>query len=312
MIKKRPFGSTGVKVGEIGFGGWSIGERQWGNPDLDQSTAALRAALDAGVTFFDTAQEYGHTKSEEVFGEILGPREDVFIATKTGKYWEGEKFCTDYSPEYIVSSAEGSLRRLRRERIDLYQLHNPGPEVSARPETWEALQKLQQQGKIRFYGSSLSSMEELRAAIDNGCASVQLMVHMADVREMPLLRAAAEAGLAVIVRTPLAWGALTGKYKLPFELPESDFRSPGHWGHKTFTKYVQRAQELRFLEGPGQTLAQAAIRYVLSLEGVSVVIPGAKTPEQLAQNVAAAEGRLTAEQLAKIAELQARWAREEG
>lgn len=205
-MEQRDFGSTGVKVGEIGFGGWSIGEVQWGSPDVHGSMAAIRAALDAGVTFFDTAQEYGHFKSEEVFGEALGGREGIFVATKTGKYWEEGKFRTDYSPGYIVASAEGSLKRLRTECIDLYQLHNPGVEVSARAETWEALKKLTRQGKIRFYGSSIGSMAELRSAIDGGCAAVQLMVHMADVRELPLLRTAAEAQLAIVCRTPMAWG----------------------------------------------------------------------------------------------------------
>jgi len=306
-MNQREFGSTGVTVSEIGFGGWSIGEPQWGSPPVEQSVAALQAALDAGVTFFDTAQEYGHYRSEEVFGEVLGGREDVFVATKTGKFWAGGEFRTDYSPEHIVRAAEESLRRLRTDRIDLYQLHNPGPEVSARDETWEALRRLQEAGKIRFFGSSLGSMAEVRSAIAGGCASVQLMVHMADTSERPLLDAAAEAGLAVVCRTPLAWGALTGKYAPGFDLAETDFRSPGHWGHRRFSEYVERARQLRFLEGPDQTLAQAAIRYVLSIEGVSVVIPGAKTPEQLRQNVAAAEGRLADEQLARIADLQAGW-----
>ena len=306
-MKHRDFGKTGVQVGEIGFGGWSIGERQWGSPDVEQSAAAIRAALEAGVTFFDTAQEYGEGRSEEIFGRELGGRKDVFVATKTGKYWLDGNFHTDYSPEHIARSAEDSLRRLRTERIDLYQLHNPGKEVSARAETWEALRRLREQGKVRFYGSSLDTMEELRCAIEGGCAAVQLMVHMADVRALPLVKAAAEAGLAVICRTPLAWGALSGKYAPGFTLPPEDFRAPGHWGHKTFTRYVRRAQELRFLERDGQSLAQAAIRYVLALEGVSVVIPGGKTPRQVLENVSAGEGELTAEELKRIAEVQRSW-----
>ena len=306
-MKLRQFGSTGVAVSGIGFGGWSIGEVQWGSPDVEASAAAVRAALDAGVTFFDTAQEYGAGTSEEVFGKVLADTEDIFVSTKTGKYWQDGKFLTDYSPGYIIRSAEDSLRRLKRDRIDLYQLHNPGVEVSARPETWEALQRLQEQGKIRFYGSSLSGMEELVSAIDGGCAAVQLMVHMADTSELPLARAAHQAGLAVICRTPLGWGALSGKYKPGFSLPASDFRAPDHWGHKTFTKWVERAQQLRFLEGPDRTLGQAALRYVLALDEISVVIPGGKTPEQVAQNVAAAERGLTAEQLERIAELQVSW-----
>jgi len=306
-MNQRNFGSTGVKVSEIGFGGWSIGEVQWGSPDLADSAAAVAAALDAGVTFFDTAQEYGRFKSEEVFGKVLAGRKDVFVATKTGKYWDQERFRTDYSPEFIIASAEGSLRRLHTDRIDLYQLHNPGEEVSARPETWEALKTLRQQGKIRFYGSSLDSMDEMRSAMAGGCAAVQLMVHMADMRTRPVLRAAADAGLAVVARTPMAWGALSGKYTPGFTLPDSDFRSPGHWGHRTFTQFVERAQDLRFLERPGQTLAQGAIRYVLAQEGVSVVIPGAKTPEQVRENVAAAETELTSDELATVAEVQQTW-----
>lgn len=306
-MKQRAFGSTGVSVGEIGFGGWSIGEVQWGSPDLAASVAAVEAALEAGATFFDTAQEYGNGKSEEVFGQVLDGREGVFVATKTGKYWQDGKFRTDYSPEFIVASAEASLKRLKTDCIDLYQLHNPGVKVSARPQTWEALRKLQQAGKIRFYGSSLDTMAEFRSAVDGGCASIQIMVHMADVGELPLLQAAADAGVAVIVRSPMGWGALSGKYEPGFSLPASDFRSAGHWGHKTFTQYVERAQQLRFLGGPDQTLGQAAIRYLLAQEGVSVVIPGGKTPEQVRQNVAAAQGELTEQQLAKIAELQQGW-----
>ncbi len=306
-MQQRDFGSTGVKVSEIGFGGWSIGEPQWGSPDVKGSIAAIETALEAGVSFFDTAQEYGHGKSEEVFGQILGGREGVFIATKTGKFWEAGRFGTDYSPEHIIASVEGSLHRLRRDRIDLYQLHDPGRLYSARPETWEALRKLQQQGKIRFYGSSLGTMAELRPAIENGCAAVQLMVHMADAGEMPLLRAAAEAGLAVICRTPMAWGALTGKYKPGFKLPREDFRSPGRWGHKAFKQYVERAQQFGFLAGPGQTPAQAAIRYVLAQPGVSVVIPGAKTAEHARENTAAGRGRLSKKQLSRIAEVQRQW-----
>lgn len=305
-MKERQFGSTGVKVSTIGFGGWSIGEAQWGSPAVESSAEAVRAALEAGVTFFDTAQEYGAGMSEQVFGEILAGA-DVFVATKTGKYWQEGKFHTDYSPEHIAGSVEDSLRRLKRDRIDLYQLHNPGDEVSGRPETWETLKQLRAAGKIRFYGSSLSNQTELQAAIDNGCAAVQLMVHMAETQELELARAAAEAGLAVICRTPLGWGALSGKYEPGFKLGEADFRGVGKWGHETFTKWVQRAQQLRFLEGPGQTLGQAALRYVLALEEISVVIPGGKTPEQVRQNVAAAEAELTGEQIEHIANVQASW-----
>ena len=306
-MRQKDFGSTGVKVSEIGYGGWSIGEAQWGSPPTRASADALRAALEMGVTFFDTAQEYGQGTSEETFGEVLGGVEGIFVTTKTGKYWADGKFHTDYSPGFIVSSAEESLRRLKRDRIDLYLLHDPGAKVSARPETWQALRKLQAGGKIRVYGSSLSTTDELRGAIDNGCAAVELMVHMAETAELAMAKVAADAALAVIGRTPMGWGALSGKYEPGFTLSETDFRSPGHWGHQNFTTWVDRAQQLRFLEGPDQTLGQAAIRYVLAQKEISVAIPGGKTPEQVAQNVGSGERALSAEELEKIAEVQKTW-----
>ena len=130
---------------------------------------------------------------------------------------------------------------------------------------------------------------------------------MAEPRHKELLDAAAEAGVGVIARTPLAWGALSGKYTEGVDLPKTDFRAEGNWGHKTFSKWVERAKDLAFLEREGQTLAQAALRYVLAQPAVSVVIPGAKSPQQVRENCAAAEGKLTDDELARIAEVHRRW-----
>ncbi len=310
-MRQRSFGSTGVTVGEVGFGGWAIGKHQWGEVDETAARDAVQAALDEGVTFFDTAQEYGSGLSEQIFGETLGGRDDLLIATKTGKYWDVDgNFVQDYSPQHITASVEGSLKRLRADCIGLYQLHNPGVEVSDRPETWNALRQLQREGRIRFYGSSIGKLAEARAAIDNGAAALQFEVHMAEPRHKEFLDAAAEAGVAVIARTPLAWGALSGKYGPGVELPASDFRAEGNWGHKTFTKWVERAKDLAFLEREGQTLAQAALRYVLAQPAVSVVIPGGKTAEQVRENCAAAQGHLTEDELSRIEDIQRRWARE--
>ncbi|MGC9454183.1 MAG: aldo/keto reductase [Phycisphaerae bacterium] len=310
-MRQRSFGSTGVKVSEIGFGGWAIGKHQWGEVDEQAARDAVKAALGAGVTFFDTAQEYGSGLSEQIFGEVLGGRDDVLVATKTGKYWDVDgNFVQDYSPQHITASVEGSLKRLGTDCIGLYQLHNPGVEISRKPETWDALRQLQREGRIRFYGSSITKAAEVQAAIDNGAAALQFEVHMAEPRHKEFLDMAAEAGVAVIARTPLAWGALSGKYAEGADLPESDFRAEGNWGHKTFTKWVDRARDLAFLEREGQTLAQAALRYVLAQPAVSVVIPGGKTAEQVRENCAAAEDKLTDDELARIAEVQKSWENE--
>lgn len=304
----RPFGKSGQNVSEVGFGAWAIGGQQWGKVDDDQSIQALQAACDAGVTFFDTAQEYGSGHSETLIGRALRQhRPKLWYATKTGKYWDSHgKFHTDYRPEWFVWSIQGSLKRLQTDYIDLYQLHNPGEEVVRRPETWQALQKLRDQGKIRFYGASVSSLREGLDAINIGQVhALQFVYNIVNTRLAELIDQAHQAGVAVIVRTPFAYGALTGKYNLQSRFEPGDLRET--WARNEFRRALQRAQDLRFLQRHGQTMAQAAIRFALAKTGVTVVIPGAKNPQQARDNAAASDARLTQEELDRIAQLQQQW-----
>ncbi len=310
-MEMRPFGDTGLEVGEVGFGAWAAGAQYWGDVKDENSLAAIREARALGVTFFDTAQEYGCGHSESVVGEALEGDAEAILATKVGKWWYGDTFDTfgkDFSPVFISGMIDGSVHRLRREPIDLYQLHNPGVEVSERPETWTALRNLQAAGKIRFFGSSIGRAEELDLALEAGAKGLQFEFSILHPERRDWIRRCASAGCGVIIRTPLAYGALTGKYEPGYTLPENDFRHDSNWGGKAFRRYVDRARDLRFLEREGQTMAQAALRYVLAEPGVSVVIPGGKTPEQVRDNCAAAEGTLTDPEVGRIAELQEKWA----
>jgi aryl-alcohol dehydrogenase-like predicted oxidoreductase len=313
-LNQRPFGDTGVTVGEIGFGAWAVGAQSWGGVEDENSLAAVREARALGVTFFDTAQEYGCGHSERILGQGLEADADAFITTKVGKWWYGktfDTFQTDFSAAFISGMADGSLARLGVERIDLYQLHNPGIAACERDETWAALENLVKAGKIRFYGASIGTEEELELCLERGCKGLQFEYNLLRPQRRDWIAKATDAGVGVIIRTPLAWGALTGKYEPGYELPEDDFRHESNWGGKAFRKFVGQAQELRFLEREGQTMSQAALRYVLAEPGVAVVIPGGKTPEQVRDNCAAAEAGLTGEELARIAELQAEWLVEE-
>lgn len=308
-MNMRPFGSTGIAVPEIGFGAWAVGAHLWGEVRDEDSIEALQAAHDLGVRFFDTAQEYGCGHSECIVGEALAGRDDLFVATKVGKWWYGDTFDTyqtDYSAAFISGMADGSLCRLKRDVIDLYQLHNPGAEVCRRDATWKALENLIRFGKIRFYGASITSEEELNLCLEHRCAAVQFEYNILRPQRRPWIARCAEAGVAVIVRTPLAYGALSGKYSPNYLLPQDDFRHEARWGGKSFRKFVRQAQDLRFLERPGQTMAQAALRYILADPGVSVVIPGGKTPEQVRDNCAA-DGTLSPGDLARLAEVQQQW-----
>ncbi len=313
-MKDRPFGDTGLHVSEIGFGAWAVGGRMWGDVDDAASLAAIRAARDLGTTFFDTAQEYGAGHSESLLGRALADDPEAVVATKVGKWWYGETFDTfglDWTPQFISGMVDGSLYRLGRERIDLYQLHNPGVETCERDETWAVLENLVRYGKIRFYGASISNERELDLCLARGCKGLQFEYSVLHPERGDWLRRCAEAGVGVIIRTPLAYGALAGKYEPGYDLPEDDFRHPDNWGGKRFRQYVEQAQDLRFLQRKGQTMAQAALRYVLAEPDVSVVIPGGKTPEQVRDNTAAAEGCLTDDEIQRIAECQAAWAAEQ-
>lgn len=297
----RVLGRTGMRVGEVGFGGWAIGGNSYGATRDDESRAAVQRALEMGCNFFDTADVYGYGKSEEILGKVL-QGQDVIIATKVGGNFYGDSTVMDFSPKYISFAVEQSLRRLRRDHIDLYQLHNPPTHLIRRGDIFEAMEQLKARGKIRFYGVSVYSSQDGIDAIEDGRPdTIQVTYNIfAQEPNLKLFPMAKERNIGIIAREPLSNGLLTGKYELPVWFSKKDIRR--QWPQDYIEMRIKATQALRFLAIEGQrTLAQAAIRYVLDNDAVSVTIPGAKTAAQVEENVRSAElPPLTQEEMARI------------
>lgn len=298
----RKLGRTGLQVSELGFGGWAIGSDvsrdSWGSygpVDDEVSRDAIRKALDSGVTLFDTADAYGRGHSETLLGEVIGqwPQKDrVVIATKGGLnfYREGEAPDFDFTPYAIANAVEHSRARLGRERLDVYLLMNPPVALLTEQKTvWETLSALQRAGHIGAVGVSVASVADAAALIAADCP--------VDVLEVPLnlfeqsavlsvLPDAAKRRIAVFAREPLANGFLTGKYGASSVFAETDMRSgmPPEYRAALFEATAELAS---ILHRPDRPLVHAALRFALDEAGVTSVVAGAKTPEQVAENVAA-------------------------
>lgn len=312
-MKYRDFGKTGLKVSEVGFGGWAIGGNQHGNSygttDDNASLAAIQQAIESGCNFFDTADVYGRGHSEELLGKALRNRRDkLFIATKVGSdFYQGLGFQT-FSSRYIRFALEKSLERLKTDYIDVYQLHNPPLKLINQESTYSLFNTLKREGKIRAWGLSIFDPTEGLTALKVGQPdSLQVVYNIFHTRAAEILFPAAfQSGCAIIAREPLANGFLSAKYDTSTKFERGDIRQ--QWRQDYINARVAAAKKLSFLTKPGsRTLIQACVGYTLLPEAVSVVIPGIKTPQQAAENLATCETpSLTSEELALIKELQKR------
>jgi aryl-alcohol dehydrogenase-like predicted oxidoreductase len=302
-LETRRIGSLEVSLVGLGCNnfGWRI--------DADASAAAVNAALDAGINFFDTADIYGAGASEEFLGRALGSRRnDVLIATKFGMKMDEER--RGASPDYVRHAVEDSLQRLGTDRIDLYQLHQPDPEVPI-AETLGALDELVRAGKVREIGCSNFSSDRLRAAegaIQEGGArfvSVQnqySMVHRDP--EADVIPECVRAGIAFLPYFPLASGLLTGKYRPGQPAPEGS-RARDGFGPKVFTdENLALVEALSgFAKAHGHTMLELAVSWLTAQPAVASVIAGAKSPAQVKANASAAGWQLAKEDLAAIEEI---------
>ena len=303
-MQYRMLGRTGLKVSEVGFGAWAIGgpaklgdiEIGWGQVDDAMSLRAIGADHDAGVTFFDTADVYGAGRSEILIGKALRSKRDgVVIATKVGnRTTAGGEWVKDFSKQWITEAIDASLTRLGMDYVDLYQLHSGTDTAQYRDETFEALEALKTAGKIRFYGISVGPCAHGPWVIRNTPAdTIQVVYNMLEREpEVELLPLAQERGIGIIARVPLASGFLSGKFTPDTQFAPNDHRSRTYPPEK-IRQMVGRVARLGVLtEGKSKTPAQAALQYCLAHPAVSVVIPGAKTPEQARANAAASDGVL--------------------
>lgn len=300
-MKYRMLGSTGYQVSEIGFGAWAIGA-DWGDVDDDTAMAALHAAVDAGVTFIDTADVYGDGRSERFVARLVKERSDaaLVVATKAGRRLNPHT-ADGYTGENIERFIDRSLANLDTDSLDLLQLHSPPTDVYYRPELFGELDDLKAKGKIRHYGVSVERVEEATKAIEYpGVETVQIIYNM--FRQRPADRffdLAMAADVGVIVRVPLASGLLTGKMTVDTTFTPDDHRSYNRNGEafdvgETFAGVpyetgVAAAAELREFLPEGPTMAQMALRWILMQDAVSAAIPGAKNVEQAVANAAASD-----------------------
>jgi aryl-alcohol dehydrogenase-like predicted oxidoreductase len=283
-----------VRVSEVGFGAWAIGGNAHGNSygptDDKESIAAVRQAVERGVTFFDTADVYGWGHSEEILGEALeGHRNDVFVATKVGGDFYHGGVRMNFDPGYIAFALERSLTRLRTDRVDLYQLHNPPTEAMADPATYEVLEALKGEHKLDHYGVSVHEPAEALLCADAAKPEVVQIPFSLFRQEWidEFFEVARQSGIGVIAREPLGNGFLAGTIRPDSRFPPGDIRH--HWPPSLIAGRAAAADRLAFLARPDRTQAQAALRFVLAFPEVSVTIPGAKTVTQVDENASAAD-----------------------
>lgn len=296
----RELGRTGWKVSEVSFGAWAIGSA-WGATDDRESIAALHRAIDLGVNFIDTADVYGDGHSERLIAQVLKARsETVRVATKAGRRLNPH-VADGYTAENLTRFVERSLQNLDTDALDLVQLHCPPTEVYYRPEVFGALDDLVQAGKIRHYGVSVEKVEEALKAIEYpNVKTVQIIFNMFRHRPAELFfREAQTRQVGILARVPLASGLLTGKMTRETVFSAGDHRQYNRQGGsfdrgETFSGVdyesgLEAVEALRRLVPDGATLAQLALRWILMFDAVSCVIPGAKRPAQVQDNVGAAD-----------------------
>ncbi len=316
-MELRELGKSGVKVPPVGLGCWAIGGWRWGGTDVSQSIATIQRAIDLGMTLLDTAPVYGWGLSEEILGRALeGRRDHAIIATKCGLVWdceegqfhfesEGRRVFRNSRKERIFADVEASLRRLRTDRIDLYQIHWPD-ETTPFEETMEALTALREAGKIRAVGVSNFTVEQhlecLRyGVVDSSQPRYNMLDRKAEKSVLPFCR---KRRIGVLVYSPMEQGLLTGRVTLERTFPEGDYRAQRPWfqphNRRRILEFLERVRPIA--EGHGKSLAHLAIAWVLSQPGVTAALVGARRPEQVEHNIEAAQWRLSAEELAKIDE----------
>lgn len=327
----RKLGRTDLIVSEIGFGCQSIGGGLYYKDD-DESIKTLLQAFDSGVNFFDTSDHYSEGESEKLIAKAFkGRRNKIIIGTKTGTLYTASgsamlklrpllrpigKFLqpmkiqlhlmrakqkrSDFSPNYLIQAVEKSLTRLQTDYIDLFQLHKPPKSVLERGEFINALEKLKQQGKIRYYGISTAVNEDAFICFKySGISSIQIMVNLLDNKYvMKILKIATDKKFGVIARNPRAHGHLTN------ELSDIMAETYAH-NKREFEMKKEKAANFNFLVNPNRTLTQAALNYVLGLKGISTAIPRAVNRVQLMDNLGTSKSQiLSAEEIEKIHYIQ--------
>lgn len=293
----RQFGNTELKVSEVSFGTWAIGG-DWGTSRDEDGLKGLALAMEQGVNFFDTADVYGSGHAEELLAKATkGKADSIHIATKFCRFGDIHD-PENYTEQKVREYCEQSLKRLQRERIDLYQIHCPPIEIMRDGSIFTVLDKLKQEGKIRHYGVSVETIEEgLLCMKSPGVKALQVIFNL--FRQQPaeiLLPQAQAKGVGILVRLPLASGLLTGKFKENSTFQANDHRNFNANGEQfnvgetfaglPFVKGVELARELEWIADGRDNMARASMRWILDHPAVTCVIPGFKNEAQVEDNLA--------------------------
>ncbi|MFL5019416.1 MAG: aldo/keto reductase [Rhizobium sp.] len=318
-MKHHAFGRMPFTVTNVGFGAWQIGG-SWGDISEADGRAALNAALDAGMTFIDTADVYGDGRSEKIIADVLKTRggERPMVATKAGRRLNPH-VAEGYTKANLEGFIDRSLTNLAVDSLDLVQLHCPPRDVLYQPEVFAGLDALQKAGKIKGYGVSVEKVEDGLKAIEYpGVVSIQIIYNI--FRQRPdhlFFQEARRRNVAIIARVPLASGLLSGKITRDTHFASDDHRNFNRNGEafdvgETFAGVpfevgLQAVEEVRKLVPAGATMAAFALRWILMSDAVTVVIPGARNGEQAKANAAAADlAPLSADVMAATREIYER------
>lgn len=300
-MEYRQLGRTDMRVSTISFGAWAIGGT-WGPVQDDESLAALHRAIDLGVNFIDTADVYGDGHSEQLIAKLRKERrgDTIYVATKAGRRLP-QQIASEYTRHNLTTWIQRSLKNLGVDAIDLLQLHCPASEVYDMPEVFGILDDLVQQGKLRFYGVSVETVDEaLRAIRHPNVQSVQIIFNMFRFKPADeFFLAALQHQVGILARVPLASGMLTGKLTAQTQFDSDDHRSFNREGAafdrgETFSGVpyelgLEAVEALNRIKPTEMSMTQFALRWILMFEAVTCAIPGAKRPDQAEQNVKAAD-----------------------
>lgn len=291
------FGNTDLLISKIGFGAWAIGGAavagnvpiSYGSTDEQRSIKAIERAVDLGVNFFDTADFYGLGRSEELLGKVLRNKNDILIASKVGhRLDENENIFIDYSKAYILEACEKSLRRLKRDHLDLYQLHTAKLDHLKDGGCIEAMEQLKKEGKIRYWGLSVNTFDpepEGEYLMDLGTGSgFQVVYNIINQRARNFIKTAAKNGYGIIARMPLQFGLLTGKFNKNTTFEKTD--------HRTFrlTKKIlkdsmdQLESIWPYVDKYGISKTSFSLSFLNSYPGITTIIPGIRTAGQIEEN----------------------------
>jgi len=291
-MRNRNLGSTGLSVSEIGFGTWQLGNKKdWKGASKEEGIELVHQALELGCNFFDTAPNYGSGNSEKILGAALkDKRDEVVISTKFGHFPDGS---VDYDAELIRGSVKNSLKELETDYLDSLLLHNPPFEaLTGATDHFDILEELKAEGKIKAYGASVDSSEEILAVINNSDAEViEVMFNILYQEPRKVFAKAKAEGVGLIIKVPLDSGWLTGKYDKNSEF--SGIRS--RWSQDVIERRAQLVDEIREIKADKVAMVDEALRYILSYPEVSTVIPGIRNEKQLNQNLTANDNQLDSE-----------------